>query len=145
MAVLCHIPIQLVLPLFLILLDCRRSCIYALSSITPADNRHCFYWPAPGFHQYMQCDEQSADIHVSPGECIVFTGELIAITTVLCWTLSVQFFGAASKMAGAVPVNIIRIGIALLLFSLFLWCRDKSTTSGVPFGTEIGYCEPVGA
>ncbi len=74
----------------------------------------------------MQCDEQSADIPVSPGECIVFTGELIAITTVLCWTLSVQFFGAASKMAGAVPVNIIRIGIALLLFSLFLFVRDGS-------------------
>lgn len=57
---------------------------------------------------------------------MVFTGELIAITTVLCWTVSVQFFGAASKMVGAIPVNIIRIGIALLLFSIFLFARDGS-------------------
>jgi drug/metabolite transporter (DMT)-like permease len=56
----------------------------------------------------------------------VFTGELIAIATVLCWTISVQFFSSASKMAGAIPVNIIRVGIALLLFSIFLFFRDGS-------------------
>ena len=56
----------------------------------------------------------------------MFTGELIAFTTVLCWTLSVQFFGSAAKMVGAVPVNSIRIGIALLLFSIFLLARDGS-------------------
>jgi drug/metabolite transporter (DMT)-like permease len=60
------------------------------------------------------------------GDYIVFTGELIAITTVLCWTISVQFFGAASKMVGAIPVNLIRIGVALLLFSIFLLVRDGS-------------------
>lgn len=53
-----------------------------------------------------------------------FTGELIAIATVLCWTVSVQFFGSASKKIGAIPVNIIRIGIALVLFSIFLLIRD---------------------
>lgn len=56
----------------------------------------------------------------------MFTGELIAIATVLCWTISVQFFSSASKMAGAIPVNIIRVGIALLLFSIFLFFRDGS-------------------
>jgi len=56
----------------------------------------------------------------------VFTGELIAIVTVLCWTVSVQLFSSASKMIGAVPVNIFRIGIALLLFSVFLFVRDGS-------------------
>jgi len=55
-----------------------------------------------------------------------FFGEFIAIATVVCWTLSIQFFGAASKMVGAIPVNIIRIGIALALFGLFLFIRDGS-------------------
>ena len=53
-----------------------------------------------------------------------FKGELIAIATVMCWTVSVQFFGSASRKIGAIPVNIIRIGIALVLFSLFLFFRD---------------------
>ena len=55
-----------------------------------------------------------------------FVGEIIAITTVLCWTISIQFFGAASKKVGAIPVNIIRIFIALILFSIFLLFRDGS-------------------
>lgn len=53
-----------------------------------------------------------------------FTGEIIAIATVLCWTVSVQFFGAAAKAVGSVPVNIIRLFVALILFSLFLFFRD---------------------
>ena len=53
-----------------------------------------------------------------------FTGEIIAVATVLCWTVSVQFFGAAAKEIGSIPVNIIRIFLALILFSLFLFFRD---------------------
>jgi drug/metabolite transporter (DMT)-like permease len=49
-----------------------------------------------------------------------YTGEIIAIATVLCWTISVQLFEAASKKIGAVPVNIIRLTAALILFSLLL-------------------------
>ena len=49
-----------------------------------------------------------------------FIGEAIALTTVLCWTVSVQFFEAASKKVGATPVNIIRISTALILFSLYM-------------------------
>ena len=52
-----------------------------------------------------------------------YTGELIAITTVFCWTISVQFFEAASKRVGAIPVNIIRLTVALILFSLLLFFR----------------------
>lgn len=64
----------------------------------------------------------------------MFTGELIAIATVLCWTISVQFFSSASKMAGAIPVNIIRVGLALLLFSIFLFFRDGSVVpTNFPF------------
>jgi drug/metabolite transporter (DMT)-like permease len=53
-----------------------------------------------------------------------FIGESIAIITVLCWTISIQFFEAASKRVGAVPVNIIRISVALLLFSILLFFRS---------------------
>ncbi len=55
-----------------------------------------------------------------------YTGELIAISTVLCWTISVQFFEAASKRVGATPVNIIRIATALVLFSLFLLFKSNT-------------------
>ncbi len=55
-----------------------------------------------------------------------FAGELLALTTVLCWSISVQFFEAASRRVGSVPVNIIRIGVALLLFGIVLSIRDGS-------------------
>jgi len=56
-----------------------------------------------------------------------FMGEAIALTTVICWTFSVQFFAAASKEIGAIPVNIIRLAVALALFGGLLSWRD-----GVP-------------
>ncbi len=49
-----------------------------------------------------------------------FFGEFIALVTVLCWTVSVQFFQAATQQVGATSVNIIRITCALILFSLYL-------------------------
>ncbi|MEH0020980.1 MAG: DMT family transporter [Desulfobacter sp.] len=52
-----------------------------------------------------------------------YTGELIALGTVLCWTVSVQFFEAASKRVGSTPVNIIRITTALILFSGYLYIQ----------------------
>lgn len=55
-----------------------------------------------------------------------FFGEIIALTTVLCWTVSVQFFEAASKQVGAVPVNIIRIFTALVLFSGYMLVTSGS-------------------
>lgn len=53
-----------------------------------------------------------------------FFGEIIALTTVLCWTFSVQLFAVASKEVGAIPVNIIRISVALLLFSVLLFLKE---------------------
>lgn len=53
-----------------------------------------------------------------------YTGELIAIVTVLCWTVSVQFFEVASKRVGATSVNIIRITTALILFSTYLYIKN---------------------
>jgi len=52
-----------------------------------------------------------------------YIGELIAITTVFCWTISVQLFETASKRVGTTPVNIIRLTVALFLFSLLLFFR----------------------
>ena len=52
-----------------------------------------------------------------------FTGELIAVSTVLCWTISVQFFESASKKVGATPVNIIRLATALILFGILMLYR----------------------
>jgi drug/metabolite transporter (DMT)-like permease len=55
-----------------------------------------------------------------------FFGEAIALATVLCWTCSVQFFAAASQRIGVIPVNIIRLAVALVLFAVALWLRDGS-------------------
>lgn len=55
---------------------------------------------------------------------MTYIGELTAISTVLCWTLSSQFFEAASRRVGATPVNIIRIFFALTLFTLLLLIRN---------------------
>ena len=52
-----------------------------------------------------------------------WTGELIAIGTVFCWTISIQFFEAASKRVGSTAVNIIRLTVAMILFSVFLFFR----------------------
>lgn len=63
-----------------------------------------------------------------------YYGEIIALLTVLCWTISVQFFEAASKRVGPTPVNIIRIGVAVILFSFFLLFRD-----GIIVPTDFPY------
>lgn len=49
-----------------------------------------------------------------------FLGESIALITVLCWTISIQFFTSASREAGATAVNLLKIAFALVLFSLYL-------------------------
>ena len=53
-----------------------------------------------------------------------YIGESIALATVLCWTISIQCFEAASKRIGVTPVNIIRLSIALVLFSLVLFSKN---------------------
>ncbi len=53
-----------------------------------------------------------------------YTGELIALTTVLCWTISIQFFEAAARRVGSTPVNMIRISCALILFGVLLFVKN---------------------
>jgi drug/metabolite transporter (DMT)-like permease len=55
---------------------------------------------------------------------MLFTGEILAFATVLCWTVSVQFFEVASRRVGAIPVNIIRISVALTFFTGLLLIRE---------------------
>lgn len=52
------------------------------------------------------------------------TGGLIAISTVLFWTLSVQCFEAASKKIGSTSVNIIRLFTAVVLFCTILLIKE---------------------
>lgn len=53
-----------------------------------------------------------------------FTGAIIALCTVMFWTLSVQLFEAASKRVGSTSVNIIRLSTAVALFCLILFIKD---------------------
>ncbi len=50
-------------------------------------------------------------------------GELAALFTAICWTVTAITFESASRKVGSVPVNIIRLVMALLLLSLFSWIR----------------------
>ncbi len=52
------------------------------------------------------------------------TGSIIALSTVMFWTLSVQLFEAASKKVGSTSVNIIRLSTAVALFCLILFIKD---------------------
>ena len=55
------------------------------------------------------------------------TGELAALGTALCWTITVISFEAAGKRVGALSVNIIRLFLGLLFLSLY-----SMITRGVP-------------
>ncbi len=50
-------------------------------------------------------------------------GELAALLTAICWTATAIAFEAASRKVGSVPVNIIRLVMALIMLSLFSWIR----------------------
>ncbi len=61
-----------------------------------------------------------------------YFGELAAFGTALCWTFGSQFFEAAGKRVGALPVNLIRLVMALGLFIILLSIRN-----GTPFPTDF--------
>jgi drug/metabolite transporter (DMT)-like permease len=48
-------------------------------------------------------------------------GELAALGTALCWTVTALSFEAAGKRIGSLTVNIIRLVIAAALFALYGW------------------------
>ncbi len=48
-------------------------------------------------------------------------GELAALATAFCWTITALSFETASRKVGSVAVNIIRLFMGLALLSLFSW------------------------
>ena len=50
-------------------------------------------------------------------------GELAALFTAVCWTVTAISFEAASRKVGSIPVNIIRLVMAFVLIGLFTWIR----------------------
>ncbi len=58
-------------------------------------------------------------------------GELAALFTACCWTVTALAFESASRKVGSVAVNIIRLVMALVLLTLFSWIRR-----GVPLPVD---------
>ena len=52
-----------------------------------------------------------------------YTGELIAVATVFCWTISIQLFEAVSKRVGAVQINFLKLICAMIFFASLLFYR----------------------
>jgi drug/metabolite transporter (DMT)-like permease len=50
-------------------------------------------------------------------------GELAALSTAFCWTITAIVFESASRKVGSVAVNIIRLVMALVLLGAFSWFR----------------------
>ena len=50
-------------------------------------------------------------------------GEWAALTTALCWTITAISFEKASKRVGSLPVNLIRLILAMVLFSIYMWIK----------------------
>ncbi len=53
----------------------------------------------------------------------VRTGELAALATAFCWTVTALAFETASRKVGSVAVNIIRLVMAVILLGLFTYVR----------------------
>lgn len=60
-------------------------------------------------------------------------GELAALGTAVCWTVTVMSFEAAGKRVGSLPVNIIRLAVGLMLLSLY-----TTITRGMPLPIDAG-------
>jgi len=60
------------------------------------------------------------------------TGEFAALITAFLWTITALSFEQASKQVGSLAVNLIRLVLAFILYSIFLWIRD-----GQPFDPSI--------
>ncbi|MCK5686716.1 DMT family transporter [bacterium] len=54
---------------------------------------------------------------------MAYTGELIAVATVLCWTVSIQLFEVASKRAGASEINFLKMICAIILYAALLFWK----------------------
>ncbi len=67
------------------------------------------------------------------------TGEIAALGTALCWTVTVMSFEAAGKRVGALPVNIIRLFGGLLFLSIY-----STITRGIPLPLDASGSQWLG-
>ncbi len=58
-------------------------------------------------------------------------GELAALSTAICWTVTSMAFESAGKKVGSLAVNLIRLVFALVFLSVFCW-----VTRGRPLPTD---------
>ena len=58
----------------------------------------------------------------------MYIGETISLVVAVSWTLTALFSEIASKRMGSLPLNVVRIGMALFFLCLTLWL-----TLGVPY------------
>lgn len=61
-------------------------------------------------------------------------GELAALATAVCWTITAITFEAASRKVGSIPVNIIRLVMAFAIIALFTWI-----VRGMPFPVDATF------
>jgi drug/metabolite transporter (DMT)-like permease len=60
-------------------------------------------------------------------------GELAALGTALCWTVSSLLFTAAARRVGALNVNLLRLGLALVLLAGYGWlARGRVWPTDIP-------------
>ncbi len=52
----------------------------------------------------------------------MFTGELISLGVAVCWTITAICFEYAGKRIGALSLNIIRLGMAIIMLGVTLYC-----------------------
>ncbi|MEG1543902.1 MAG: EamA family transporter, partial [Tannerellaceae bacterium] len=52
----------------------------------------------------------------------MYTGELISLGVALSWTATALCFEYASKRVGTLPLNIIRLALALGMLGVTLYC-----------------------
>jgi hypothetical protein len=58
-------------------------------------------------------------------------GELAALATACCWTVTAMAFESAGRRIGSLPVNFIRLVLALVFLTLYGWI-----TRGHPLPTD---------
>lgn len=56
----------------------------------------------------------------------MYTGELIALTVSVSWTACAMFAEVASKRLGALPLNVIRMTLSLLMLMAVMWISTGS-------------------
>lgn len=62
---------------------------------------------------------------------VAHSGELAALATAVCWTITAMAFESAGRRIGSLPVNLIRLVMAAVFLSAYCWI-----IRGLPFPTD---------